>query len=355
MTKLSNRVCNPIRLDKLANRRRPTNLVRTSATEHSTTFDKDRRHNFMKRGLCFNCGEHGHLCRDCPTKPVIANGVRNQPRLCFNCGGHDHLCKDCPKKPVMSNDVGNQRILCFNCGEPGHLIKDCPKNSEVTNDEKIQTSKALASLKTSTDEADSKCSMIVPVYISSSEDPDNEYLIYALLDTQSDTTFILNDICSMINSQYGTTRLDITTLNSSSTTTYAKKYRNLQIRGMYSSEVISLPTTYSTSQLPSNRQHIPTAEIARKWPHLENLEIPPMLNCRVGLLIGYDCPRAFAPIKVVRGTSDEPFALKTELGWSIVGLTHNKHDKEDELTKTVHRTRTTEDTFPQILIENLIR
>ena len=127
--------------------------------------------------------------------------------------------------------------------------------------------------------------MIVPVYISSSEDLDNEYLIYALLDTQSDTTFILNDICSMINSQYETTRLDITTLNSSSTT-YAKKYRNLQIRGMYSSEVISLPTTYSTSQLPSNRQHIPTAEIARKWPHLENLEIPPMLNCRVGLLIG---------------------------------------------------------------------
>ena len=74
-----------------------------------------------------------------------------------------------------------------------------------------------------------------------------------------------------------------------------------------------------------------------------------MLNCRVGLLIGYDCPRAFAPTKVVRGTSDEPFALKTELGWSIVGLTHNKHDKEDEITKTVHRTRTTEDTFPQIL------
>ena len=147
------------RLDKLATRRRPTNPVRTletSATEHPTTFDKDRRHNFMKRGLCFNCGEHGHLCRDCPTKPVITNGVRNQPRLCFNCGEHDHLCKDCPKKPVMSNDVRNQRRLCFNCGEPGHLIKDCPKNSKVTNDDTIQTSKALASLKTSTDEADSK-------------------------------------------------------------------------------------------------------------------------------------------------------------------------------------------------------
>lgn len=33
----------------------------------------------------------------------------------------------------------------------------------------------------------SKCSMIVPVHVSHTDDPDNERLVYALLDTQSDT------------------------------------------------------------------------------------------------------------------------------------------------------------------------
>jgi hypothetical protein len=36
------------------------------------------------------------------------------------------------------------------------------------------------------------CSMVVPVYLSHCDSPDNERLVYALLDTQSDTTFILD-------------------------------------------------------------------------------------------------------------------------------------------------------------------
>ena len=35
--------------------------------------------------------------------------------------------------------------------------------------------------------------VVLPVYISTKENPENEVLIYALLDTQSDTTFISED------------------------------------------------------------------------------------------------------------------------------------------------------------------
>ncbi|XP_014673995.1 PREDICTED: uncharacterized protein LOC106814210 [Priapulus caudatus] len=97
-------------------------------------------------------------------------------------------------------------------------------------------------------------------------------------------------------------------------------------------EIVECPReqSYSRSFIPVNKSHIPTPEVAKKWPHLENLsdKIAPLQNCEVALLIGYDCPRALAPMDVVRGTADEPVGLKTELGWTIVGRTMCATDEE---------------------------
>ena len=37
------------------------------------------------------------------------------------------------------------------------------------------------------------------------------------------------------------------------------------------------------------------------------------------MLIGYNCPQALAPRETITGRSNKPFAVKTDLGWSIVG------------------------------------
>lgn len=47
--------------------------------------------------------------------------------------------------------------------------------------------------------------------------------------------------------------------------------------------------------------------------------MPDLLDCPVGLLIGYDCPRALKPTQVISGKDHEPYAVKTDSGWSIVG------------------------------------
>ena len=43
------------------------------------------------------------------------------------------------------------------------------------------------------------------------------------------------------------------------------------------------------------------------------------MDCGVGLLIGYDCSRALIPRKGITGGDYEPYTIKTDLGWSIVG------------------------------------
>ncbi len=47
--------------------------------------------------------------------------------------------------------------------------------------------------------------------------------------------------------------------------------------------------------------------------------MPDLLDCPVGLLIGYDCQRALKPTQVISGKDHEPYAVKTDLGWSVVG------------------------------------
>ena len=78
-----------------------------------------------------------------------------------------------------------------------------------------------------------------------------------------------------------------------------------------------------------NRSHIPSADAARELSHLASYasKIPPVLDCDIGLLTGHDCPRVLKQRHVSHGYVDGPFAIKTDLGWCIVGITGYCHER----------------------------
>lgn len=157
--------------------------------------------------------------------------------------------------------------------------------------------------------------------------------MYALLDTQSDTTFILKDVADTLNVIKDPVKLKVSTITSRTKVVSSEKVTGLQVRGIKSETKIKLPVSYTREYIPANRSHIPTSETARSWPHLEHLadEISQALDCEVGLLIGYNCSQALAPRGVIHGSEDQPFALKSALGWSIVGYNSAATDYEDEI------------------------
>ncbi|RXN12202.1 hypothetical protein ROHU_010228 [Labeo rohita] len=83
-------------------------------------------------------------------------------------------------------------------------------------------------------------------------------------------------------------------------------------------------------QLNAAKSYIPTKKTALQWPHLKRIahEMPPLQSCDIGMLIGYDCPSALAPLEVITGGDDEPFAQKTNIGWSIIGLCNPHLDRQ---------------------------
>jgi len=90
---------------------------------------------------------------------------------------------------------------------------------------------------------------------------------------------------------------------------------------------IPLPRVYTREQIPARRDQIPRPEVTQTWKHLEPIamKIPPYEEKRrIGILIGSNCVRAIKPREVVPGNANDPYAIRTVLGWGIVGAVINE-------------------------------
>ena len=177
--------------------------------------------------------------------------------------------------------------------------------------------------------------MIAPVYVSHVDSPHSERLVYALLDTQSEKSFILDETYNALGLRGERVELSLSTMSAEDMPVQSDKVRGLVVRGLDSDVKVKLPSVYSRSIMPANRSHIPTAQMTRNWPYLQSLndKLMPISDCETGLLISYRCPKAFFPRNLLKPADDEDghFALETDLGWGIIGVINRDHNDDDPI------------------------
>ena len=264
--------------------------------------------------LCFGCLKTGHHSKACESRSVCETCKRKHP-TCL----HEDRVKE--RKEGQSKD-SNER------GKWKQPLKEVDKSKESKEVPTEATSNKVTQGVMST-----HTSTIIPVWLSTVSEPDSEVLIYALLDTQSDTTFMLQEVADVLNTEKKPVQLKLSTMSSRSTIIPCQRLTGLQVRGFYSPKKISLPVTYSRDFIPANKAHIPTPKTARAWSHLEHIaeKIAPQQTCDIGLLVGHNCPQALLPREVVSGEDGQPFAQRTDLGWSIVGYSNPCFDNGDSI------------------------
>lgn len=108
-------------------------------------------------------------------------------------------------------------------------------------------------------------------------------------------------------------QLKFSTMTAADTITASLRIRGLQAKGLQFASSITLQQVYTRDFFPVDKSYIPTKNTAVQWNHFRPLtnQLPPLLNCKVVLLIGFDRPS---------GGENEPFTQRTDLDWSIIGL-----------------------------------
>nr|XP_021322660.1 uncharacterized protein LOC108179640 [Danio rerio] len=293
---------------------------------------------------CVFCKRTGHGLAKC--RRFIEKDVQDRvkfvrtEKLCFGCLQTGHHSRRCENKSTCEK-CQKRHPTCLHDDKFKEYQRSVVKESGDSK-EKADGTEIVAVAITNTirqEGPNTQTSTIIPVWVSSTKLPDQEILVYALLDTQSDTTFILDEVAQRLKVNMENASLQLSTMSSRSTTIRCHKVSGLQVRGHNSEKIIHLPAVFTREFIPVNRSHIPTSDTALKWPHLEQLanKIPPALDCEVGLLIGYNCQQALLPKEILFGEENHPYAQRTDLGWSIVGCSYPADDYGDAIGVS-HRT-----------------
>jgi hypothetical protein len=270
----------------------------------------EKKLEFIKeKGLCFGCLVATHRSKFCQQREKCKDCGKAHPTILHR--NNFALSKDSPQDKTKDDNSG---------AGPAGLSQSASAQQSQHAQQTVNTHA------TSSDDVFEMSSMIVPVWITSNSNQDKRLLVYALLDSQSDTTFITEQAASILKADGVPTTLRIKTVtDSEGKITHCKRYDGLTITA-YSQPTassVALPTCFSKQNIPVNLHHIPSPEKANSHPHLRRIacEIPEPLDIEVGLLIGYDCANALRPVEIISGEENGPYAVKTVLGWTVVGST----------------------------------
>ena len=285
---------------------------------------------------------------------VVRATATEEERACLFCKKSNHAIQDClelgksEKKDI--EEFSKKSRLCFRCGRPNHSARDCRKGEGRCSicgrnhatcfhgryQDKTSTEGQATSRKVKTLSSDKELmSTVVPVYVSGSG-TERKVLTYALLDSQSDTSFITDALAAELQADGTPTQLAISTMSTSVQHIRCRRFSNLTLTGLGQAETVTLKTAFTRRFIPATKSHIPTKEKLEVWPHLKKAaeETPSLLKIEVGLLIGYDCPDAMQPLESCERVKGAPFAFRTPLGWTALG---RPRESSTTFLATTHR------------------
>lgn len=173
------------------------NRVRVFPTQSNTESRKVIKP--VHKMLCVLCQEDNHQLDSCCSflsKPLEERRKYVQEkRLCYGCLKPGHSAKECRcrltcnvckrRHPTSLHDDNFVKMI--------RILPPAARSQSYPND----VTNAMA-LSVSGEERNTYTSMIVPVWVSTKQNPSHERLVYALLDSQSDTTFIDKGVCDVL-------------------------------------------------------------------------------------------------------------------------------------------------------------
>ena len=265
------------------------------------------------------------------TAPSTSPDSTPRKPYCNVCRG-EHYAENCEKFRNMNIDERRQEAkkkgFCFKCLKKGHLVKDCRRIGPSLlfidlpeTEKKEKESHPVSSFKVKVESSENFHSSIIPVQIKHVDSPNKVVSTYALLDNQSNACFMSESLLSEFNVKKEKVSLSLTTMAETKKLD-SEIVQGFSVKGIKEEKEVKLPEIYTRECIPADKSLIPTSESIQQWDHLKEVakKLEPYNDkMEIGLLLGYNCSAALLPKEVVTAEDDDPYAVRTVLGWSVVG------------------------------------
>ncbi|CAH8867840.1 unnamed protein product [Trichobilharzia szidati] len=143
---------------------------------------------------------------------------------------------------------------------------------------------------------------------------------YAFLDNGSDVSLVTKDLLSSLGLEGTPSSMTLTTINGASQV--QGNMCELEVASMDENAMIKLDRVFALPSLPVSAPSLSISQEARRWPHLQELPFRELDDKRVTMLIGCDVPEAHWVLDQRLGSRKQPYAIKTLLGWVLLGPLH---------------------------------
>ena len=291
---------------------------------------------FMSHKLCFSCAKPGHRKDQCKyPQNCVKKDCGKQHLSVF----HEYYTKGKGNKPspqtATNINRGSENKNSSNSMTNNHRGSENKTSTQTNFSAESQKSKQTdneqpATVRNCTEAAHTPANVMswtIPVYVSKMGNPEKEVLVYALLDSGSNRTFITKATLDKLNATTHSHEMNISTLtNTESKPSRRVAATGLLVRGHCKQRYLELPLCISQNKIPCNPEEIPDSMSVQDWPHLKHLSSEFISaeegrKIELGLLIGSNLPQVFISRKEVSRKDHEPFARLTDLGWILMGNT----------------------------------
>jgi hypothetical protein len=256
---------------------------------------------------CLSCGQE-HRLYMCyafkALKPEQKLKMITDNNLCENCLLDNHQVENCFRNSMCGINGCSQKHSRFI-----HLCKVNKVISADGNQCNLDKVNGYTNLNATV------CIPVVQVKVNNVCDSS------AMLDTCSTSTFCTERLAKTIGLKGVPIKYELTTLNSKAQCRESRLIPNLCIESKSTGEIMNLKNVYIVDDIPVKCVTIDVV----KYEYLRDLPVQKAVQ-EVELLIGQDNSEALIPLDVRKGKVDQPFAVKTILGWSLHGHTSNHMD-----------------------------
>ena len=246
-----------------------------------------------QKGLCFKCGQR-HVVKECQTEVK-----------CRKCDSKTHASF---MHPPTNRNGGEQGVRPETEVEADKKKEDPPEaNTKCTR----YTSCIKAR----------SCSKIVLVKVYPHNDPSTSVEAYAVLDDQSNACLGDPRLFQALNLNGPSYNYELSTCGGRQILTQGRRAQGLIMESLDGHKE-RLPTLLENGNIPSDREEIPSPDLCRNFPHLEQIAnmIPsPRDDVDILLLIGRSCPEPLKVRESRNGPRGTPWAQRTNMGWTVSG------------------------------------